>query len=157
MSERHWTKQNRIRVVEYSRFEVSDPSEVPRFVRELIFNVFQEVKLICVRSIKSCSRVPHFLREKYSLDQRFTLVLRPIRYSSVRLPKLSIWAQIADFVPENPLENTFSRKLRNEPVFRFYEKNQVLFQVLFGLRNPKMASDVKSDLVMTPLQRRLDV
>ena len=27
------------------------------------------------------------------------------------------------------LENTFSKKLRNEPVMRFYEKNQVLFEI----------------------------
>ena len=37
MSERQWTKQNRIRVVEYSSFEVSDPCEVPRIVGKLIF------------------------------------------------------------------------------------------------------------------------
>ena len=58
--------------------------------------------------------------EKSTKRNRFTLVLR------VRLAKTSIWAQIADFVPENPLENTFSRKLRNEPVLRFYEKKQAL-------------------------------
>ena len=31
--------------------EVSDPSEVPWFVQELIFKVVEEVKLICVPSI----------------------------------------------------------------------------------------------------------
>ena len=30
-------------------------------------------------------------------------------------------------MPKNPLENTFSRKLRNEPVFRFYEKKSSTF------------------------------
>ena len=40
MPEHHWTKQNRIGVVEYSSFEVSDPSEVPRIVGKLIFLVF---------------------------------------------------------------------------------------------------------------------
>ena len=57
MSEHHWTKQNWIRVVEYSCSKVSCPSEVPRCVRELIFKVIKEAKLICVRSIISCSRV----------------------------------------------------------------------------------------------------
>ena len=61
---------------------------------------------------------------------------------------------MADFVPKIPLENTFSQKLHNEPVLRFYEKNQVLSQMLFGLRNPEMASDLKFDLVMTAFQRR---
>ena len=32
-----WTRKNWIRLVKYSSAEVSDPSEVPRFVRELIF------------------------------------------------------------------------------------------------------------------------
>ena len=30
-------------------------------------------------------------------------------------------------MPKNPLENTFSRKLRNEPVLRFYEKKSSTF------------------------------
>ena len=38
--------------------EVSDLSEVPRFVREIIFKVIKEVKLVSVRSIISCSHVP---------------------------------------------------------------------------------------------------
>ena len=59
------------------------------------------------------------LRSYYESD---TLFKRPTS-------KTSIWAQIADSVPENSLENTFSRKLRNEPVLRFYEKNEALFQV----------------------------
>ena len=70
--EQKWTRQIWIRLVEYSSAKFSDPSEVPRFVRELIFSVFKEVKLICVRLIKSCSRVPaiilsvpYFLRKKY--------------------------------------------------------------------------------------------
>ena len=42
-SEHKW---NRIRLVEYSFAELLDPSEVPRFVRELIFNLVKEVKLI---------------------------------------------------------------------------------------------------------------
>ena len=46
MPEQKQTTQIWIRLVEYSSAEVSDPSEVPRFVRELMFNVFQEVKLI---------------------------------------------------------------------------------------------------------------
>ena len=58
ISEHDWTKQNRIRLVEYSCSEVSGPSEVPRFVRELIFKLFKEVKLICVCLIIPCSRVP---------------------------------------------------------------------------------------------------
>ena len=33
MPKQKCTKQNRIRLVEYSSAEVSDPSEVPRFVR----------------------------------------------------------------------------------------------------------------------------
>ena len=37
MSEHHWTKWNRIHMVESSCSKVSDPSEVPLFVRELIF------------------------------------------------------------------------------------------------------------------------
>ena len=64
-----------IHLIEYSSAEVSDPSEVPPFVQELIFNVFQEVKLIYVRSIKVCSRVPAImyyvpdsLRQKYSTN-----------------------------------------------------------------------------------------
>ena len=35
-----WTKQSQIRLVEPSYAEVSDPSEVPRFVRKLIFYLF---------------------------------------------------------------------------------------------------------------------
>ena len=37
MSERHSTKQNRIRVVKYSSFEVSDPCEVPLIAGKLFF------------------------------------------------------------------------------------------------------------------------
>ena len=58
MSKHHWTKQNRICLVKYLSAEVSDLSKVPRFVRELIFLLVQEVKLICVRSIILCLRVP---------------------------------------------------------------------------------------------------
>ena len=52
------TQKNRMRLVEHSCSEVSDPFEVPWFVRESIFKVVQEVKLICVRLIISCLRVP---------------------------------------------------------------------------------------------------
>ena len=38
MPEHHWTKQNRIRVVEYSSTEVSNPSEMPRFVEKFSFS-----------------------------------------------------------------------------------------------------------------------
>ena len=52
MSEHHLTKQNRICLpIEYSSAEVSGPSEVPRFVQELIFKLVKEVKLICMGSI----------------------------------------------------------------------------------------------------------
>ena len=37
MPKHHLTKKNMICVVEYSSSEVSDPSEVPWFVGELIF------------------------------------------------------------------------------------------------------------------------
>ena len=37
MPKQKWTGQNRIRLVEYSSSEVSDPSEVPRVVGKLIF------------------------------------------------------------------------------------------------------------------------
>ena len=36
MSEHHWTKQNRIRVVKYSSAEVSGPSDVPWLAGKLI-------------------------------------------------------------------------------------------------------------------------
>ena len=58
MSEQKCSQKNRIRLVEHSFAEVSDPSEVLRFVQEWIFKVVKEVKVICVRSILSCSRVP---------------------------------------------------------------------------------------------------
>ena len=72
MSKRHWTKQNRIRVVENSSFEVSDPSEVPR-IAGIFFFLFQEVNLFCVRSI-NCARAYQryffmrriFFRKKHS-------------------------------------------------------------------------------------------
>ena len=35
--EQNWTKQNRIRLVEPSSTEILGPSEVPWFVRELIY------------------------------------------------------------------------------------------------------------------------
>ena len=53
-----YSEQNRIRLVKYSSAEVTDPSEVPWFARELIFKVIKEVNLICLRSMASCSRVP---------------------------------------------------------------------------------------------------
>ena len=37
MPKQKWTGQNRIRLVEYSIFEVSDPSEVARIDGKLIF------------------------------------------------------------------------------------------------------------------------
>ena len=37
MSEQKYIKQNRICLVEYSSAEVSDPSELPRFVGKLFF------------------------------------------------------------------------------------------------------------------------
>ena len=45
-------------LVKYSSAEVSDSSEVPQFFGKLIFWLVQEVKLICVCSIISCSRIP---------------------------------------------------------------------------------------------------
>ena len=56
-SQQKYTRQIWIHPVKYSSAEVSDPYEVPRFVRELIFNVGKEVKLICMRSIISPSRI----------------------------------------------------------------------------------------------------
>ena len=38
MSKHHWTKQNRIHLVESSCDEISDPSEVPWFDGKLIFS-----------------------------------------------------------------------------------------------------------------------
>ena len=35
----------------------------------------------------------------------------------------------------------------NEPVLGFYTKKQVTCPVQFGLKNPKLASDLKSDLL----------
>ena len=58
MHEQKYTQKIQICLVEYLSAEVSDPSEVPQFVQELIINVVKEVKLICVRSIILCSRVP---------------------------------------------------------------------------------------------------
>ena len=39
-----------------------------------------------------------------------------------RLTKKSDLSSKGRVAPKTPLENTFSRKLRNEPVLRFYEK-----------------------------------
>ena len=50
MSEQKLAQQNQIRLVEYSCTEVSDPSEVPRFVRELIFLSFSGSQA-CVRTL----------------------------------------------------------------------------------------------------------
>ena len=50
--------KNQIRLVKYSCTEVSGPSDVTRFVRELIFYLVKELKLICVHSIILCPRVP---------------------------------------------------------------------------------------------------
>ena len=42
MSEHHWTKQNQIRLVKYLPDEVLDLSQVPRFIRELIFSYIRK-------------------------------------------------------------------------------------------------------------------
>ena len=47
MLKQKYARQNRIRLVEYSSAEVSDPSEVSSFVRNMIFKETKEVKLIC--------------------------------------------------------------------------------------------------------------
>ena len=52
MPKQKWTGQNRIRLVEYSGSEVSDPSEVPQIIGKLFFQLVKEVKLICVRLIE---------------------------------------------------------------------------------------------------------
>ena len=56
---------------------------------------------------------------------------------------------ILDKFPNNPdyghLDKNANKK-RETPVLRFYQKNQVLCPVQFGLRNPKLVSGLKSDL-----------
>ena len=44
-------------LVEYFSTEVSDASEVPRFIRDFLFGFFKEVKLVFVCSIITCLRV----------------------------------------------------------------------------------------------------
>ena len=56
--EQKLTRQIWIRLVEYSSAEVSDLSEGPRIDVKLIFYLVKEVKLICVRLIILCLRVP---------------------------------------------------------------------------------------------------
>ena len=58
MPKQKYTTQNWIHLIKYSCSEVSDPSEAPRFKRESIFKAVKEVKLIFMRSIISCLRVP---------------------------------------------------------------------------------------------------
>ena len=47
-----------IRLVKYSSSDVSNASEMPQSHCKLMFYLYKEVKLVCVRSIISCSRVP---------------------------------------------------------------------------------------------------
>ena len=49
------------------------------------------------------------------------------------------------------------QKWSNETIFRFYKKNQVHCLVKFGLRNPKLVSDLNSDLIMMTSQQRPNV
>ena len=62
---------------------------------------------------------------------------------------------------KNPLENTFLRQHtktgQTSPFLGFIKKNQVSCPLYFGLRNPKMVSDLKLDLVMMTSQRRPNV
>ena len=69
----------------------------------------------------------------------------------------SKWPKRLTKIPGKHFFATIFLKWSNEPVFRFYQKNQVSCPVQFGLGNPKMVSDLKSDLVMTSSQRRPNV
>ena len=74
----------------------------------------------------------NLVRAAFSLKKVFIVQDLRLYYESDTLferptSKTSIRAQRADFVPENPLENTFSRKLSNEPILRIYEKKSSTF------------------------------
>ena len=89
-----------IRLVEYSSSEVSDPSEVPRFVGKSFFYLVKDFKLICVRLIISRSCVQAIVQyaciDLYSniKNRKFRAIFTLVR--RVRLAKTSIWAQIAN-------------------------------------------------------------
>ena len=51
MPKQKWPGQIQIGLVKYPSSKVSDPSEVPRFVGKLVFDLVKEVKLVCVSSI----------------------------------------------------------------------------------------------------------
>ena len=67
-----YTKQNQIRPVEYSCAKFSGPSGVPRFVRELVFWIFKEVKLVCVFLIIECLP-PHYRLVQLAVDRSFNI------------------------------------------------------------------------------------
>ena len=141
-SEQKYTRKIWIRLVKYSFVEVSDPSQMTRFVRELIFNVIsKEVKLICARALdnivlSSTSTSLHSTKHRFfgfffeSLIQRtkITLVL------CFRLTKKMILAQKVDFVTKNSWKTPLARRVVKRDHFEVLQKksSMVIFPCSLG-------------------------
>ena len=154
-SKQKQTSQIQIRLVEYSSFEVSDPSEVPRFLTKLIFQLVKEVKLICVRSIKSCSRVSVIGQYETSILRFFSKVVSNklelrSQYTSDSLLKHRFELQGPVLSLKDPWKTPFLEHQRNQPVLRSYKKSNTLPRVVWAEQ-----SKTGLNFKIRPLQKKL--